>query len=641
MYKVEYADSENSALSANLIAKKMLVQIGEEGNGHTLMDKITEHRFDEVAVKSQDPFVKTSSGTKRRRQTMQVFSLCIKWHNINTTYVALKYIEQAYPLQLAEYAVAAKISVDPDFAWWVPLTLKKKNRIIAKVKSKYWLKNHKFRIKLPNNMNQEIEFDHENANTLWWDVVCQEMKNVRPAFETWQKPEGDIPPVFQDIKCHFIFSINMGENFCRKARFVAGDHITEISTTLTYASVVLRYLVRISLTIAALNGLEILSCDINNASLTDKCREDILTRASAEFGSEARTNIIVRMALYSLKSGGAEFCAYWDETLNDIEFLSTKVDPDVWYRHAVKPNGFEYYGYIMCYVDDILCIPHDLGILLRQIQVVFKFKGDKTDQPEKYLGSQVVNIIVYGAEGWYMSAEKYVRATVDNVKHALAKQNQRLLTHCKTPIMSGYWPETDTLTEIKVEGVTQYQEMVGVLRWVVDLGRVDILLETALVSTCLDLPRRGHLEQIFHVFGYLKMNPKRKLCFDPQHLTLNDRQFALHDRYDLYWNAKQAVPADAPNSRGDVVSIYCFVEADHAGNIATRRSQTGVQIFVNKAPIIWYSKQQNTVETSKFSGEFIDLKTATELIEALCYKLQVFGTHIEVPTNMFCDNEDI
>ena len=87
--------------------------------------------------------------------------------------------------------------------------------------------------------------------------------------------------------------------------------------------------------------------------------------------------------------------------------------------------------------------------------------------------------------------------------------------------MSGYRPETDTLTKLKDEGVTQYQEMVGVLRRAVDLGRVDILLEAELMSTYLALPHMGHLEQIFHVLKYLKLNPKRKLCFDPQHTTID------------------------------------------------------------------------------------------------------------------------
>jgi hypothetical protein len=56
--------------------------------------------------------------------------------------------------------------------------------------------------------------------------------------------------------------------------------------------------------------------------------------------------------------------------------------------------------------------------------------------------------------------------------------------------------------------------------------------------------------------------------------------------------------------------MTCFVDADHAGYRVTRRSHTGVLIFVNRAPILWFSKRQNTVEASTFGSEFIVAKTA-------------------------------
>ena len=121
--------------------------------------------------------------------------------------------------------------------------------------------------------------------------------------------------------------------------------------------------------------------------MNSEYREKIWTRAGPEFGYEARTIIIVRMVLCGLKSSGALFRAHLDEALNDIGFLSTNSDPDIWYRPAVKPNDFEYYEYILCYVDDILCISHDPGLALGQIQAVFKFKGDKMDQPEIFFGA--------------------------------------------------------------------------------------------------------------------------------------------------------------------------------------------------------------------------------------------------------------
>ena len=98
---------------------------------------------------------------------------------------------------------------------------------------------------------------------------------------------------------------------------------------------------------------------------------------------------------------------------------------------------------------------------------------------------------------------------------------------------------------------------------------------------------------------------------------------------------------EVPTPRGNVVTTHCFVEFDHAGDKYTRIYQTWVLIFVNKDPIIWYSKRHNTVDNSTFSGKFIFIKTTTELVEALWYKLRMFDIPIEGPTNMFCNNEAV
>jgi Reverse transcriptase (RNA-dependent DNA polymerase) len=110
------------------------------------------------------------------------------------------------------------------------------------------------------------------------------MKNVRPSFEKLEKSAGELPPGFQKIKCHMIFDIKMGENFRRKARLVANGNETEAPATLTYSSVVSRDSVRIALTIASLNQLEILACDIQNAYLMADCWETIYVIAGPEFG---------------------------------------------------------------------------------------------------------------------------------------------------------------------------------------------------------------------------------------------------------------------------------------------------------------------------------------------------------------------
>ena len=179
------------------------------------------------------------------------------------------------------------------------------------------------------------------------------------------------------------------------------------------------------------------------------------------------------------------------------------------------------------------------------------------------------------------------------------------------------------------------------LRWAVELGRVDILLETLMMSTHLALPWHRHLEQLYHMFGYLKANPKHKMYLDPQHPQVDKRSFQSYDWYDFYQDPEEAAPGGMPPPRGESVMTHCFVDSDHAGNTVTRRSQTGCLLFVNRAPIIWYSKHQNTVETSTFWSEFIAMKTVVEQIEALRYKLHMFGVPLEGPTNIFCDNESV
>jgi hypothetical protein len=96
-----------------------------------------------------------------------------------------------------------------------------------------------------------------------------------------------------------------------------------------------------------------------------------------------------------------------------------------------------------------------------------------------------------------------------------------------------------------------------------------------------------------------------------------------------------------PEARGEAVDITCFVDADHAGNLITRRSHTGILIFVQGAPIIWYSKKQNTVESSSFGSEFVALRIARDMIVTLRYKLRMFGVPLKGPASVLCDNQGV
>ena len=96
-----------------------------------------------------------------------------------------------------------------------------------------------------------------------------------------------------------------------------------------------------------------------------------------------------------------------------------------------------------------------------------------------------------------------------------------------------------------------------------------------------------------------------------------------------------------PEPRGNVVRISAFVDANHAGNVVTRRSHSGIIIFVQNAPIIWFSKSQNTVEAATFGSEFVALRICKELIVELRYKLCMFGVILDGPEDFLCDNRGV
>ncbi len=82
-------------------------------------------------------------------------------------------------------------------------------------------------------------------------------------------------------------------------------------------------------------------------------------------------------------------------------------------------------------------------------------------------------------------------------------------------------------------------------------------------------------------------------------------------------NAAEAIPTNMPQPRGKEVSMSCFVDAGNAGCRETRRSHSGIIIFANRAPTLWFSKRQNTVEASTYGSELLAMRIAIELIEGL------------------------
>jgi hypothetical protein len=133
-----------------------------------------------------------------------------------------------------------------------------------------------------------------------------------------------------------------------------------------------------------------------------------------------------------------------------------------------------------------------------------------------------------------------------------------------------------------------------------------------------------------------------RLAYDSKRPDIDETVFYHNaDWKEFYGDVEEELPPNMPEPRGHSVIISAFVDANHAGNVVTRRLHSGIFIFVQNALIIWFSKRQNTVESATFGSKFVALRICKDLIVALRYKLRMFGVPVDGPANVFCDNRGV
>ena len=240
-----------------------------------------------------------------------------------------------------------------------------------------------------------------------------------------------------------------------------------------------------------------------------------------------------------------------------------------------------------------------------------------------------------------MSSSKYVQAAVANIRSYLKTKRGELPKRAATPLPQGYAPVLDTSPELSPEEANYYQSQIGILCWCVKIGQIDIATEVSLLSSHLALPREGHLQGVYHIFAYLEKKHNARLVFDPTYPEIDNSTFKECDWKPMYGDAKEAIPPHAPPPLGKSVDLRMFVDSDHAGDKLTRRSRTGFLIYINMAPIVWFSKKQSTVETSVFGAEFVAMKQGMETLRGLRYKLRMMGIPLEGPSYIYGDNMSV
>jgi hypothetical protein len=133
------------------------------------------------------------------------------------------------------------------------------------------------------------------------------------------------------------------------------------------------------------------------------------------------------------------------------------------------------------------------------------------------------------------------------------------------------------------------------------------------------------MEALLQVFSYLSKHGQSKLVFDPIATDWSNRDWTYPDWKDFYPGAVEQLPRDMPIPSGKPIQMNSFCDVYHASDLVTRRSTTGFIIYLCGTPVAWYSKRQNTVDSSAFGSDLFALRIATKKVEALRTKLRQFG----------------
>lgn len=406
----------------------------------------------------------------------------------------------------------------------------------------------------------------------------------------------------------------------------------------SYSSVVSMEAMRLGFMLAKLNGLVACAGDVGNAFLYGKTREKVYIIAGPEFGPKLEgKRLIIDKSLYGLKTSGARFHEHLSMQLQKLNFKPTKADPDLWMRK--HPDG--YYEYIARFVDDVIAFSKDPLKIMKELEKTYVMKG--VGAPRYYLGGDVLEL-----DGqWNRQGVEHAFSAATYIDQALPKLAKLLgveqFAKKQVPFDPDYHAELDDSPLLDPDGISKYRSIIGSLNWILTLGHFDIAYSLSTLSRYNMAPRQGHMEALKQVLGYLYVKRNGQIIIDAG--TPGIRKKAIlsygHSWSEFYPDAEEDIPSDMPQSYGNLATLTCYVDADHARDKITRRSVTGIVLLVNNTPLTWMSKRQKTVETSTYGSELVAARIATDLIIEWRYKLRMLGVVLEDTSMLVGDNMSV
>jgi hypothetical protein len=508
---------------------------------------------------------------------------------------------------------------------------KKVDRMVnqAKIRSyrrePFW----KFGVLVPRNHSQAVEIDQANGNHLWQESEATEMKQLVEYNTFVDKGKGGIPPDgHKKIRCHMVYDVKHDGR--HKSRLVAGGHLTDPNIDSVYSSVVSLRGIRLVTFLSVLNTLQLWGTDIGNAYLEANTKERVYIIGGSEFGELEGHTLVIHKALYGLRSSGLCWHQRFADVLRSLGFQQCKSEADIWLRL----NG-DTYEYIAVYVDDLLIAAKDPLAITKCLEETHLFKLKGTGPLQYHLGCDYfkddTDTLCFGPR-------KYIDKMIDQYEKMFGMKPKEF----SSPLEKSDHPEIDTTDELDQAGIKTYQSMIGSLQWAISLGRFDIQTATMTMSRFRTAPKKGHLERLKRIYGYLrrfKSAAIRVRVNEPDLSTLPVQEFDWAET--VYGKVQEEVPKDIPAPYGKPVVTVTYVDANLYHDIITGRSVTGILHFCNQTLVEWFSKRQACVQTATFGSEFVAARIAVDQIVDLRDTLRYLGVPIKTRSFLFGDNQAV
>ena len=478
-----------------------------------------------------------------------------------------------------------------------------------------------------------MELDKLNGNNKWAEAVKYELGciNSYNVFENVGQNAPKITEGWKQIKVHFVFDVKHDGRF--RGRLVADGYLTNVPVESVYSGVVSLRGIRLLTFLSELNKIPMWATDISSAYLEAYTKEKIFIKAGPEFGEIAGDFLIIRRALYGLRTSGARWHEKFATCLAAEGFSPCKAEPDIWMRDAG-----DCYEYVAVYVDDLAYCVKDPSGFVKMLETKHKFILKGTGPITFHLGCDFLR----DEDGTLrLEPKKYIERVIASYeRHFGCKPKGD--TRCSSPLEKGDHPELDTSDLCGSDDIERYQSLVGGLQRLISLGRFDIATAVMTMSSFNAAPRFGHLKRVKRIVGYVCKMKEAALRIRTEEPDLSAVPIPDYDwTYSVYGRVQEQVPKDVPEPRGHYVQHTVYVDANLMHCLLTGRSVVGILHFVNGTPMDWYSKKARTVETATYGSELVAARTAVEQTLDMRLTLMYLGVPLRKRTYMFGDNQTV